>query len=141
MGEQEDRAKRRRTRLLQRYVLNPPVKLAVWTGLVPGYVLVETVGRRSGKRRRNVVGMHVEGDTGWVVAEQGRHAGYVANLSATPGVRVRIRGRWRHARAHVLVDDDADARLAAFSKSHAATVRRFGTDLTTIRFDFDHDPA
>ena len=37
MGEQEDRAKRRRTRLLQRYVLNPPVKLAVWTGLVPGY--------------------------------------------------------------------------------------------------------
>ncbi len=137
MGEEEDRAKRKRTRLLQRYVLNPPVKLAVWTGLVPGYVLVETVGRRSGKRRRNVVGMHVDGDTGWVVAEQGRHAGYVVNLMATPGVRVRIRGRWRHARAHVLLEDDAEARLAAFSKSHAATVRRFGTELTTIRFDLE----
>lgn len=137
MGEEEDRAKRKRTRILQRYVLNPPVKLAVWTGLVPSYVLVETVGRRSGKRRRNVVGMHVDGDTGWVVAEQGVHAGYVANLMATPGVRVRLRGRWRHARAHVLVEDDADARLAEFSKSHAATVRRFGTDLTTIRFDLD----
>jgi deazaflavin-dependent oxidoreductase (nitroreductase family) len=137
VGEREDAARRHRIRLLQRYVLNPPVKLAVWTGLVPSYVLVETVGRKSGKRRRNVVGMHVDGDTGWVVAEQGRHAGYVANLSATPGVRVRIRGRWRRARAHVLVDDDADARLAAFSKSHAATVRRFGTDLTTIRFELD----
>ena len=137
MGEEEDAARRRRTRLLQRYVLNPPAKLAVWTGLIPSYALVETVGRKSGKRRRNVVGMHVEGDTGWVVAEQGRHAGYVANLMATPGVRVRIRGRWRRARAHVLLEDDADARLAAFSKSHAATVRRFGTDLTTIRFDLD----
>ena len=72
MGEREDAARRHRIRLLQRYVLNPPVKLAVWTGLVPGYVLVETVGRRSGKRRRNVVGMHLDGDTGWVVAEQGR---------------------------------------------------------------------
>ncbi len=135
MGEQEDRARRHRTRLLQRYVLNPPVKLAVWTGLIPGYALVETLGRHTGKRRRNVVGMHVEGDTGWVVAEQGPHAGYVANLMATPGVRVRRRGRWLHARAHALLEDDAEARLAAFSKSHAATVRRFGTDLTTIRFD------
>ena len=64
------------------------------------------------------------------------HAGYVANLMATPGVRVRRRGRWHHARAHVLMEDDPEARLASFSKSHAATVRRFGTDLTTIRFDF-----
>jgi deazaflavin-dependent oxidoreductase (nitroreductase family) len=137
MGEQEDRARRKRIRWVQRYVLNPPVKLAVWTGLIPSYVLVETVGRKSGKRRRNVVGMHLDGDTGWVVAEQGRHAGYVANLMATPGVRVRVRGHWRHARAHVLVEDDAQARLAGFSKSHAATVRRFGTELTTLRFDFD----
>lgn len=136
MGEQEDRARRHRIRLVQRYLLNPPVKLAVWTGLIPGYVLVETAGRRSGKRRRTVVGMHVEGDVGWVVAEQGPHAGYVANLMATPGVRVRWRGRWRHARAHALLEDDADARLQSFSKTHAATVRRFGTELTTIRFDF-----
>jgi deazaflavin-dependent oxidoreductase (nitroreductase family) len=137
MGEQEDRARRHRIRLLQRYVLNPPVKAAVWTGLIPSYVLVETLGRKSGKRRRNVVGMHLDGDTGWVVAEQGRHAGYVANLMATPEVRVRVRGRWRRARAHVLLEDDAEARLGSFSTSHAATVRRFGTDLTTIRFDLD----
>lgn len=135
MGEHDDRARRKRIRRLQRYLLNPPVKLAVWTGLVPSYALVETVGRRSGKRRRNVVGMHVDGDTGWVVAEQGRHAGYVANLMATPGVRVRLRGKWRPARAHVVVDDDPEARLAQFGKRHAATVRRFGTDLTTVRFD------
>jgi len=53
-------AARRRTRLLQRY----------------------------GKRRRTVVGYTGSGDTLWVVAEQGRHASYVANLVRQPKVRV-----------------------------------------------------
>lgn len=131
-----DDRKRRWVRLVQRYVLNPPMKLAVWAGLVPGLVLVETRGRRSGKRRRNVVGMLLDGDTGWVVAEQGRYAGYVSNIEADPQVRVRIRRRWRDARAEVLPDDDPEARLATFGRrSHEASVRGFGTDLTTVRFD------
>lgn len=133
--------RRRRIRLLQRYVLNPWTKLATWAGLAPGYVLVETTGRRSGKRRRNVVGMHVEGSTGWVVAEQGRHAGYVQNVMAHPEVRVWRRRRWRTARAEVMPDDDPAARLASFGRpSHAAAVNRFGTDLLTIRFDLDGPP-
>jgi deazaflavin-dependent oxidoreductase (nitroreductase family) len=112
------------------------MKLAAWAGFLPVHVLIETKGRRSGKRRRNVVGMHVEGDTGWVVAEHGRHAGYVRNLDADPRVRVRIGRRWRHARARIVDDDDPQARLETFAgRSHAAAVRRFGTDLTTLRFD------
>lgn len=131
------RRKRRWIRLLQRYVLNPPAKLLARAGLLPGYVLIETVGRRSGRRRRNVVGMRVEGDTGWVVAEQGRHAGYVRNLEADPRVRVLIGRRWREARAQVLEGDDALARLETFRRrSHASAVRGFGTELTTVRFDF-----
>ncbi len=118
-------------------MLNPPVKLAVWAGLLPGYVLVETRGARTGKRRRNVVGMHLDGNSGWVVTEHGRHAGYVRNLDADPEVRVRIRRRWRRARAYVVDEDDAQARLDAFDRpSHAAVVRRFGTELTTVRFEF-----
>jgi deazaflavin-dependent oxidoreductase (nitroreductase family) len=136
VDEPADR-KRRRVRWLQRYVLNPPVKLVAWAGLLRGHVLIETTGRRSGKRRRNVVGLLREGDTGWIVAEQGRHAGYVRNLDAEPAVRVRIGRRWRPARARIVDDDDAHARLDAFgSHSHAAAVRRFGTDLTTVRLDF-----
>ncbi|MFP3901824.1 MAG: nitroreductase/quinone reductase family protein [Acidimicrobiia bacterium] len=138
-----DRAarKRSRVRLLQRYVFNPWTKLAAWAGLAPGLVLVETTGRRSGKRRRNVVGMYVEGGTGWVVAEQGRHAGYVRNLEAHPDVRVRRRCRWHPARAHVVPDDDPRARLGRFRvPGQAAAVTRFGTDLLTIRFDFDREP-
>ena len=132
----DDTTRRRRIVTLQRYVLNPVVKLAAWMGVAPGLVLVETTGRRSGKRRRNVVGMHVDGTTGWVVAEQGRHAGYVRNLEAHPDVRVRRRGRWQPARAATLPDDDPTARLATFGRPrHQSAVTRFGTDLLTIRFD------
>jgi deazaflavin-dependent oxidoreductase (nitroreductase family) len=138
MGSPERiRRKRKVVRWVQRYLLNPPTRLAVWAGLVPGYVLVETTGRRTGKRRVTVVGMLRDGATGWVVAEQGRHAGYVRNLSAQPAVRVRIGRRWRSARAQVVADDDVSARLARFGRTHAATVRRFGTSLLSVRFDFD----
>ena len=128
--------KRRRVRALQRYVLNPPVKALVWFGLVPGHVLIETRGRRTNKRRATVVGMHVKEGTGWIVAEQGSHAGYVRNLQADPAVRVRVSRRWLRARAEVVPDDDPDVRLDSFgSRSHAAAVRRFGTSLLTIRVD------
>ena len=133
--------KRRIVRAVQRYVVNPPAKLAVRAGLVPGYVLVETTGRRTGKPRRTVVGMQLEDTTGWVVAEHGGHAGYVRNLTAHPDVRVCVRGRWRPAQAEVLPGDDAEARLDGFRRSvHASNVRRFGTDLLTVRFDFT-DPT
>lgn len=113
-------------------------------GLVPGYVLVETTGRTTGKRRRSVVGMHREGATGWVVAEQGRHAGYVRNIEADPEVRVLIDRHWRGARARAVPEDEPLERLRAFGRAHhASNVQRFGTDLLTLRFDLDEatDPA
>lgn len=122
--------------MLQRYVLNPPVKAVVWAGLAPGYALLETTGRRSGKRRRTVVGLHRVGSTGWVVAEQGPYAGYVRNLEANPNVRVRHGRKWQPAQARVRHDDDPQARLDAFHRpQHAASVRRFGTHLITVELD------
>jgi deazaflavin-dependent oxidoreductase (nitroreductase family) len=140
MDDDSAMQKRRRVRWIQRYLVNPPAKVAVWCGLVPGFVLVETTGRRSGKRRRNVVGMHTEGDIGWVVAEHGRHAGYVRNLEANPGVRIRIHRRWRPAHARIVDDDDPQVRLSSFERrAHESAVRRFGTDLLTIQFEFRPD--
>jgi deazaflavin-dependent oxidoreductase (nitroreductase family) len=132
----EQAARRRRVRLLQKYLLNPPVKLGVHLGLVPGYALMETVGRRAGKRRRTVVGVYVEDGTAWIVAEQGRHAGYVANLRANPTVRLRLGRRWHIGEARIVPDDDPQHRLDRFDRSiHAAAVRRFGTDLLTVQVD------
>ncbi|MEY2470097.1 MAG: hypothetical protein QOF21_2795 [Actinomycetota bacterium] len=122
---------------MQRYALNPPVHLAVRAGLVPGYVIIETTGRRTGKRRHTVVGFHRDGDVGWIVAEQGRHAGYVCNLEANADVRVCLHGRWRRARAVTVPNDDPLARLKSFGRVHAATVRGVGTDLLTIRVELN----
>ena len=116
MADDAAKEKRRRVRWVQRYVVNPPAKVAVWAGLVPGFVLVETTGRRSGKRRLNVVGIRVEGDTGWVVAEYGRHAGYVSNLEAHPDVRVRDPPPMACGPRHILDDDDPQARLDTFDR-------------------------
>lgn len=132
----DDAARRRRVRLVQRWALNPPMKAATWLGLVPGHVLIETTGRRSGRHRRIVVGMHLDDDVGWMVAEQGRHAGYVRNLEANPRVRVRVQRRWRSATAFIVDGDDPQARLDSFAMArHAAAVRRFGTELLTVRVD------
>ena len=127
--------RRRRVVLLQRYVLNPPMTAAVWLGLVPGHMLVETTGRLTGKRRRTVVGCHRDGGTLWVVAEQGRHAGYVRNLEANPAVRVRLHRRWHDATARVDDGDDPLARLTHFADGHARLVQKAGTALLSVRFD------
>ena len=127
--------RRRKTVLLQRYVLNPPMKAAVWLGLVPGHMIVETIGRVSGKRRRTVVGCQRDGAALWVVAEQGRRAGYVRNLEANPEVRVRLDRRWHGATARVDDADDPLARLAHCPDAHARIVQKAGTALLSVRFD------
>jgi len=144
---EEEALRRRRVRRLQKYAVNPPLKLAALLGLAPGHALIETTGRKTGRRRRTVVGVHPTGadgapveaaraDTVWIVSEQGRHSGYVANLTADPRVRLRLGRSWRHGRARVLPEDDPQRRLDGFGRpSHAAAVRRFGTSLLTVRVD------
>ena len=121
MADDAAAKKRKRIRTVQRYLVNPPAKVTVWCGLVPGFVIVETVGRRSGKRRLNVVGMKVEGDTGWVIAEYGRRAGYVNNLDTNPDVRVRMHRRWRRARSRA--SSTTTIRRPGSSRSTAAPTR------------------
>src|SRR4051794_21809881 len=105
------------------------MKAAVWLGLVRGHMLVETTGRTTGRRRRTVVGCRAEGAVLWVVAEQGRRAGYVRNLEADPHCRLRLARRWRLATATLVDDDDPVTRLATFDPKHAALVQKAGTSL------------
>lgn len=110
----------RRARVIgfQRWLLNPPMKLLAWVGLVPGQVVLETRGRRTGRPRRTVVGARREQHTVWIVAEQGRRAAWVRNLDADPCVRVRHRARWQQARAVIVDDDDPRARLTTWHRPH-----------------------
>lgn len=141
-GTDDGARRRRRVLLMQKYVLNPPMKVAVGLGLVPGHALVETTGRKTGKRRRTVVGVHADGDVLWVVAEQGRHAAYVRNIEANPAVRLRSGRRWRAATAYIVDGDDPVARLATFGREgHAKAVQSMGTSLLTLRFDLSPEDA
>jgi hypothetical protein len=67
--------KHRIVQTLQKYVLNPPIKMLFAIGLVPpGYALLETIGRKTGKARSTPVGDARVGDRFWIVAEHGMNA-------------------------------------------------------------------
>jgi deazaflavin-dependent oxidoreductase (nitroreductase family) len=128
-------------RLLQKYIVNPPSKAALSLGVLPPtHALLETVGRTTGKPRRNPVGngLASDGRTFWIVAEHGRDAGYVKNIVANPRVRLKIGRRWRTGTAELLPDDDPKQRLRTIGRRvNAAMVRTMGTHLQTVRVDLD----
>jgi deazaflavin-dependent oxidoreductase (nitroreductase family) len=130
-------------RALQKYVVNPPMRVALSLGVLPPtHALLETIGRRTGEPRRNPVGNGLadDGRTFWIVAEHGRHAGYVRNIEAEPNVRVRVGRTWRTGRATVLPEDDPRSRLRAIGRPiNGFMVRTMGTSLLTVRIDLD-DP-
>ena len=140
--------KHRIVHFLQKYLLNPPIKLLFAIGIVlPGYALLETTGRKTGKSRRTPVGNGLVGVHFWIVAEHGQKAGYVRNIAASPRVRLKLRdglrARWYTGTANLLSEDDPRNRqrwLANHlpsSASNAAAVRFVGTQLLTVRIDLD----
>jgi len=99
--------KHRIVHFLQKYVFNPPIMFLFAIGLAPpGYGLLETTGRKTGKPRRTPVGNGLVGRQFWIVAEHGQKAGYVRNIVGNPRVRVKLRdglrARWYTGTAHLL---------------------------------------
>jgi deazaflavin-dependent oxidoreductase (nitroreductase family) len=140
--------KHRIVHLLQKYVLNVPVKLLFALGIAPpGYALLETIGRKSGKPRRTPVGDGHVGTQFWLVAEHGTKAGYVRNICNNARVRVKLRAglraKWRTGTACVLPDDDPRERQRWLFRQipssiiKTAAVRLFGMQLLTIRIDLE----
>ena len=144
--------KHRIVHLLQKYLLNPPIRILFALGLVPpGYALLETTGRKTGKPRRTPVGNGLVGRQFWVLAEHGEKAGYIRNISSDPRVRVKLRdglwARWYTGMARLLPNDNPRERQRWLanqlpgSASNAAAVRFFGTELLTVQIDLDEVPT
>jgi len=137
--------KRHLVRLLQKYVVNPPLKAALWLGIVPPtHALLETKGRKTGRPWRNPVGngLSSDGRTFWIVAEHGRNAGYVRNIVADPHVRVKLGRQWRSGTAEIRDDDDPVGRLKQIGRPiNGMMVRSMGTDLLSVRVDLDERPG
>ncbi|MCW2517316.1 MAG: hypothetical protein JWR11_6358 [Mycobacterium sp.] len=119
------------TNFFQKRVANPLMRRN------PFQTLLETTGRKSGEPRRTPLGGKLVGDQFWFVSEFGEKSQYVRNIQADPQVRVRLHGRWHTGTAHLLPDDDPNARLREQSQLNAFGVRTFGTNLLSVRVDLD----
>lgn len=108
-------------------------------GLVPGWAVVETSGRRTGQPRQTPVGGRLCEDAFWLVVGDRSRSQYVKNMEANPTVRVRAHGRWHTGTARVLADDDARRRLMSMNPVNSLFIWIAGTDLATIRIDLDAD--
>jgi deazaflavin-dependent oxidoreductase (nitroreductase family) len=136
----------RAVRLIQRYAIDPPVRMIWRLGFAPpGDAELETTGRRSGRPHRTRICNGQVGETFWLIAQDGQRSDYVANLRADPRVRVRTspHGRWLSGTAQVLDDDDPRERRRALGRvgfwrrmcQHAT--HALSTDALTIRIDLD----
>lgn len=137
-------SKRTVAKALAKYVASPPLRALFSLGLpVPGTVLLETTGRKSGLPRRTPVTDGLVAGVLWIVAEHGHGAAYVRNIEADPHVRVLIDGHWREGTARPLPDDDPQRRLRTLAGArpralvNLLTIRLMATDLLTLRVDFD----
>jgi deazaflavin-dependent oxidoreductase (nitroreductase family) len=132
--------KRRWEILIGRYTANPMMRAMFRLGVSPpGMALVETIGRRSGAVRHTPVACKADGDTLWLIAQHGTHAGWVRNFQERPQVRVRLGRRWRPGTAELLPDDDVKARIHTFADGPvgravtAATFRALESQPVTVR--------
>ncbi|WP_043673902.1 nitroreductase/quinone reductase family protein [Streptomyces xylophagus] len=105
------------------------------TRRLPTQTVLETTGRVSGEPRRTPLGGRRVGDTFWLVSEFGELSQYVRNIKANPEVRVRILGRWHTGTAHLLPDDDPQARLRTLPRFNSVAVKAMGSSLLTVRVD------
>jgi deazaflavin-dependent oxidoreductase (nitroreductase family) len=86
-------------------------------------IIVETIGRRSGKRRRVPVGFLEENGKLIVVAEDGLATAWVRNALDRDGcLRVFLHGEWRDARLKPR-PGEPETYLRRMNKTHAAFVR------------------
>jgi deazaflavin-dependent oxidoreductase (nitroreductase family) len=86
-------------------------------------LIVETIGHKSGKRRRIPVGYLDDGSHIIVVVEDGIRAGWVRNALANGGhLRIHLRGAWHDARLQIL-DADPESYLTRMNRVHQAFVR------------------
>lgn len=106
-------------------VLNPFTR---WlAGYVPWWIVLETTGRRSGKRRRTPFangtydGNHIR-----LIAVHGERSAFAHNIAANPTVRVKRRGRWHCGTAHFTPITPAD--LESFGAYARGGLRTFGAD-------------
>jgi deazaflavin-dependent oxidoreductase (nitroreductase family) len=115
-------------------ILNPVTRDLA--GFAPWWVLLETTGRRTGKRRRTPFANGLfDGASLLLIAVHGEHSAFAHNIAADRHVRVKRRGRWHAGTARFLaVDEPTISRFGFYARSG---LRTFGADPRILRIDFE----
>lgn len=129
----------------EKHLANPPLRALLRLGLAPrAFALLETTGRRTGRRRLTPVGNGLDGDVFWLIAGRGHQCSYVANLTASPRCRVKAGRRWQAGTATFLEGGDPLGRRARLDQANGIIGRLDGlafraaaTRPVTIRIDLD----
>lgn len=146
VSDENQPARKRRPsvgRLLERHVANPVMRGLLLLGVAPrAYALLETTGRRTGRKRLTPVSGRLEDHRFWLVAEHCRRCDFVKNLLAHPQVRVKLGWRWRNGSATLVPGDDSWLRRQTLDRANGLIGRLDGwifrlaaTDPCTIRID------
>jgi deazaflavin-dependent oxidoreductase (nitroreductase family) len=151
---------KRRLLQLQNRLFNRLARFLLSHGFAPPtYALLETTGRRTGRRRQVPVANGLQGDTFWLIAGLGETAQYVRNIQANPQVRIKarparlrdgLRMSWRSGVAQLMPEDDAHKRHRRLSKGRLGYrldgillrgLSSLGSGrMLTIRIDLDAPP-
>ena len=115
------------------HVVNPLARPLA--GFMPWWVLLETVGHRTGAVRRTPLAAGpTDDDEMLLIAVHGGLSAWVRNIEAEPSIRLRHRGRWRAARASVEpLHADALRRFNVYARSGP---RLAGIDPVLVRCRF-----
>ena len=105
-------------------------------GLAPWWVLLETTGRRTGKRRRTPFANGLfDGHSLSLIAVHREHSGFAYNIAAKPHVRVKRRGKWHTGTAILEAVDDST--LAQFGLYARSGLRAFAADPMILRITLE----
>ena len=96
--------------------------LAAWGKVV----VIETVGRRSGQRRRAPVGFVTDGDGSLLIAASGPETQWARNLLVEPRCHVQRDGARLACRAHPLSEPERQATVAALILKYGTPAERLG---------------
>ncbi|WP_172828936.1 nitroreductase family deazaflavin-dependent oxidoreductase [Mycobacterium sp. 1164966.3] len=100
--------------------------------VAPWWVVLETVGRHSGKPRQVPLARGPQdGDCMWLISVHGTHSDFVRNIAAERRVRLRIRGQWMPGTASIEPMDSEI--LSRFNWYARQGPKRFGIDPKLLR--------
>jgi deazaflavin-dependent oxidoreductase (nitroreductase family) len=115
-------------------IVNPLVRPLA--GFMPWWVLLETTGRRTGRRRlKPFVNGPIDDGVLLLLAVHGDRSAFAHNIAADPRVRVQRRGRWRSGTA-TLVDLDPEV-VRRFSLYGRIGLKTLGEDSRLLQIQLD----